>query len=164
MLTPIKTPGKISMMSYCGDMQGVGTIRIVFPSLLVNHLRIPGYNFSAAYGVQYINDPFYYKNFTFLQFQRATTDKHLNLVKHFKENIRKKTKTPVLYEIDDLLFGIPEWNYASDYYSKFVPSIEQIMREVDGIVVSTEFLKQQYSKYNEKIEVIPSEIFYLSKH
>lgn len=159
MLQPIKKPGKISLHSYLGDYQGVGSIRVIFPGLLLNnYLRIPGYTFSASYGTQYINDANFYSNQTFIQFQRSTTDKHLNLIKHFKENIRKRTKTPILLEIDDLLFGIPEWNYASDYYSKFVPSIEQIMREVDGIVVSTEFLKSQYSKYNEKIEVIPNHL------
>ncbi len=158
MLKPIQKPGKISMMSYCGDLQGVGTIRIIYPSLLLNHLRIPGYQFTASYGTQYINDPVFYNNFTFIQFQRATTERHLDLVKHFKTNIRKKTKTPVIYEIDDLLFDIPEWNYASSYYSKYRSSIEKILEETDGITVSTEFLKKKYLKYNSKIEVIPNHL------
>jgi len=158
MLQPIKKPGKVAMMSYCGDLQGVGTIRIIYPTLLLNHLRIPGYQFQASYGIHYINDPMFYKNFTFVQFQRAATDPHLEMVRHFKKVIRNSTKTPVIYEIDDLLFDIPEWNYASSFYAKYRKTIESIMSEVDGIIVSTEFLKEQYSKFNVKVAVIPNHL------
>jgi len=158
-LQPIKKPGKISIHHYLGDFQGVGTIRVIFPSLFINNaLRIPGYQFNSVYNTQYINDLKYYQNFTMVSFQRATTDKHLGLIQHFKTNIRKITKTPLTLEIDDLLWGIPVWNYASEYYTKYKDSVQQIMREVDGITVSTEFLKKEYSAFNEKIVVIPNHL------
>ena len=64
----------------------------------------------------------------------------------------------MLLELDDMLFDIPSWNYASDYYNQHRKSIEQIMREVDGMTVSTEFLKREYSKFCNKIEVIPNHL------
>lgn len=157
-LTPIKKPGKISIHHYCADFQGVGHIRVIFPCLLLNHLRLDGYGFHASYSVQYVNDPVWYSNYTLISFQRASTDKHLELIKHFKNVVRKRTKTPIFYELDDLLFDIPKWNYASEYYGKYRPCIEQILREVDGITVSTEYLKNRLSPYNSNISVIPNHL------
>jgi hypothetical protein len=73
-------------------------------------------------------------------------------------NIRKQVKTPLIYEIDDLLIDIPEWNYANDYYKQNRPHIEEMMKMVDGITVSTEKLKEIYSVYNKNIAVIPNHL------
>jgi hypothetical protein len=64
----------------------------------------------------------------------------------------------LIYEIDDLLIDIPEWNYANDYYKTNRPYIEEMMRMVDGITVSTDKLKEIYSVYNPKIMVIPNHL------
>jgi hypothetical protein len=93
-----------------------------------------------------------------VQFQRASTDKHLNLIKHYITNIKPLVKTPIVYEIDDLLINIPHWNRAKEYYSKYEKSIEEIMSLVNGITVSTNKLKEIYSKYNQNITVIPNHL------
>ena len=135
-----------------------GTIRIIYPFLLLNHLRIEGYRINAQFINFFVPDPRYYNNFTFVQFQRAVTHRHLDLLNYFLLNIRNQAKVPVIYEIDDLLTDIPDWNYAHDYYNKFTEPIEKIMSKVDGIITSTEFLKQIYSKHNEKVSVIPNHL------
>lgn len=154
----IQSPAKLSMHSYVGDLQGCGHIRIIFPTLLLNHFRFKRYNFHFSYGSYFINDLNFYKNFTFIQFQRAATDKHLNLIKHYVENVRKNVKTPIIYEIDDLLIDIPHWNRAQEYYDKYKIYLEEIMRIVNGITVSTNKLKEIYSKYNNNITVIPNHL------
>ena len=93
-----------------------------------------------------------------IQFQRASTDTHLKIIKHYISNIKTVVKTPIIYEIDDLLIGIPHWNRAADYYNKYKSSIEEIMSIVNGITVSTNKLKEIYSKYNDNIQVIPNHL------
>lgn len=158
MLKEIKTPATISAFSYLADTQGCGTIRIIYPFLLLNHLRIEGYRINAQFINFFVPEPRYYRNFTFVQFQRAATHRHLELVDYFLLNIRNQSKVPVIYEIDDLLTDIPEWNYAHDYYNQYVDPIKKIMSKVDGIVTSTEFLRLVYKKHNENVSVIPNHL------
>lgn len=157
-LKVIEPPAYFSLHSYIGDLQGCGHIRIVFPNMLLNHLRIEGYKFHASYGSYFVNEPKFYSNFTMVQFQRASTDKHLNLVKHYIANIKPSVRVPIVYEIDDLLIGIPHWNRAFEYYDKYTKSIEEILKIVSGITVSTNKLKEVYSKYNNNIVVIPNHL------
>jgi len=157
-LNVIPPPASINMFSYIGDHQGCGTIRIIYPSLLLNYSRDPKYKFNAYYSSYFINDIRFYQHFTLVQFQRGCTKEHFKLFKHFCHNIRKQTKTPLIYEIDDLLMNIPTWNYASDYYNNNGDSIKEMMRIVDGITVSTEALKDHYKQFNNNIEVIPNHL------
>jgi len=83
---------------------------------------------------------------------------HYEIYKHFYNNIRSQTKTPLIYEIDDLLIDIPEWNYAHDYYKENFIFISEMMKMSDGLSVSTEKLKEVYSKFNSKIVVIPNHL------
>lgn len=59
----------------------------------------------------------------------------------------------VIYEIDDDLLNIPEWNFAYGYYHDNRPYIEKILRLVDGIICSTNELKKLLSPYNSRIYV-----------
>jgi O-antigen biosynthesis protein len=154
----IEPPAFISMHNFVGDMQGCGHIRMIFPALLMNHLRIQGYNFYSSYGNTFVNDPAFYKNYTMIVFQRAATDRHLKLINYFVTNLKPIVKVPIVYEIDDLLVDIPRWNRAYEYYEKYADSIEKIMRLASGITVSTNKLKEIYSKFNENITVIPNHL------
>lgn len=154
----IEPPATVGMHSYPGDMQGCGHIRVIFPALLVNTLRLPGYRCHASYSSTFVNDLRFYKAYTFVIFQRAATDHHLHLVEHFLNTIRKNMKTPMIYEIDDLLWGIPEWNRAATFYHKCKDSIEKLMSRADGMTVSTNKLKEIYSKFNQNITVIPNHL------
>jgi hypothetical protein len=157
-LTEIKPPARINILSYIGDTQGCGTIRIIYPHLLLPHLRKESYQFTGFYSAYFITLKDYYKNFTFVQFQRAATEQHRNLIYRFMSAIGNETKTPLIYEIDDLLTDIPDWNIAHDYYAANLKYTEEIMKMVNGITVSTEPLKRVYSKYNKNIEVIPNHL------
>lgn len=160
LLKTVKGPFKFQMHSFLGDIQGCGTIRVIYPCLLLNHLRMDKkkIGFYASYGSYYIQDTEFYKKLSLIQFQRSATKAHLEIFTKFSNTIKKQTNTPIVYEIDDLLIGIPEWNYASEYYSQLVPYVEKMMGMADGMVCSTEKLREVYSKYNKNISVIPNHL------
>ncbi len=157
-LKVINSPSSINMYNYVADMQGCGHIRMIFPSLLLNHLRYNRYRFYASYGNVFINDINFYKNFSIIVFQRAATENHFNLINHFMTNIKSHVKVPIVYEIDDLLIDIPHWNRAHVYYNKHMEPIKKIMNLVNGITVSTNKLKDIYSEFNKNIVVIPNHL------
>jgi hypothetical protein len=57
-----------------------------------------------------------------------------------------------------LLFDIPETNYASEFYKKNEDIIKQILGLVDGVIVSTKKLKDQYLPYCKNIQVIENKL------
>jgi hypothetical protein len=106
----------------------------------------------------YIFDIEFYKNFTFAQFQRSATEQHFNIFVHFRKEVQKKYRVPLIYEIDDLLLGIPEYNYATNYYKQNEDWIKKCMNISDGMTVSTEPLKKIYSEFNPNITVVPNHL------
>jgi len=157
-LRKIKRPARIGFLGYLGDVQGCGTIRVMYPFMLLNHVREKDLQFNTQYISAYITEPNFYKDFTFVQFQRSATDQHVNLYKHFKSQVQSKYKIPLVYEIDDLLIDIPEWNYASPYYKKMESNVKWLMEQSDGMITSTPRLAEIYKQYNKKIEVIPNHL------
>lgn len=157
-LKQIKKPAKLGFLSYLGDTQGCGSIRVIYPYLLLNHYRTKELMCHSTYLMNYIQDVDWYHPFTFVQFQRSATEAHLQLISHFKNVIQKKYNIPCIYEIDDMLFDIPKWNYASLYYNKAEDIIKKIMNTVDAMVVSTVKLKEIYSQYCNNITVVPNHL------
>lgn len=157
-LKKIKRPAKISFTSFVGDLMGCGTIRIVYPYLLLNHYRKKDLMCMSTYSMNYISEPDWYANMTFVQFQRSATQQHLMLIEHFKNVVQKKYQIPVIYEIDDDLFNVPSWNYASIFYNKSKEITKRIISSCDAMVTSTQKLKELYSPYCKKITVIPNHL------
>jgi hypothetical protein len=67
---------------------------------------------------------------------------------------------PLIYEVDDLLIDIPEYNYAMKYYNKNSEWVQKCLEISDGVIVSTEKLRQIYTtKSNiKKCDVIPNHL------
>jgi len=155
----IKIPARLGFLSYLGDVQGCGTIRVINPYLLLNHYRATkGVMLMTQTLSHYVFEPEFYKNYTFCQFQRSATEHHFKLFMHFKSQVQKKFNVPIIYEIDDMLIGIPEYNYATQYYSKNEDWTKKCMGLSDGMVVSTEQLKKEYAEYCKNIAVIPNHL------
>ena len=154
----IPRPSRLGFLCYVGDVQGCGTIRVIYPYFLLNHYRKKDLMCSAMYLMNYVSDVGFYKDFAYIQFQRSATPEHLKLIQHFKSTIQNKFPIPIIYEIDDMLFDIPDWNYASVYYNKARPVIEAIMRSCDGMITSTAKLREIYSPYCKRISVIPNHL------
>ena len=157
-LKKIKTPAKISFLNYLGDVQGCGTIRVIYPYLLLNHFRMKDVMVNSTYLSQYVKEPDFYKGHTFVQFQRSASEHHLSMYHHFRTNIQTKVTVPLIYEIDDMLFDIPKWNFAHDYYNKFGDHVKTMISMANAVVVSTENLKKVYSEYNKNISVISNHL------
>lgn len=67
----------------------------------------------------------------------------------------------VLYEIDDHLHSVRKLkDHAANkmYTKKFVEQHEMVMRECDGVIVSTEFLAKTYAKVNPRVWVCKNAI------
>lgn len=157
-LKRVKRPAQINFFSYLADTQGCGTIRVMYPFLLLVHESNKDVRYSTQFQSQYVSDIDYYKGYTFAQFQRSATKEHLQLYTHFKNQIQTQFKIPLIYEIDDLLINIPEFNYASLYYKQNEEYVKQMISMSDGVTVSTEKLKEVYLQYNKKIEVVPNHL------
>lgn len=154
----IPRPSRLGFLCYVGDVQGCGTIRVIYPYFLLNHFRQQNLMLTAMYMQNYIDSPNFYKDYAFVQFQRSATKEHLELMKHFKANIQPKFPIPMVYEIDDMLFDIPDWNYASMYYNHNRPIIEELMKHCDAMITSTSKLREVYSPYCDRIAVIPNHL------
>ena len=157
-LSRVKRPAQINFLSYIADSQGCGTIRVMYPFLLLPHSSNKDTQFSTQFQSQYISSPNHYKGYTFAQFQRSATKEHLSLFLHFKKEIQSKFKVPLIYEIDDMLINIPDFNYASLYYKDNEENVKRMLGMANGVITSTEKLKEVYSEYNQKIEVIPNHL------
>jgi hypothetical protein len=155
---PIKVPAKLGFLSFLGDVQGCGTIRIIHPYLLLNHYRRPNLQVISQTMNNFVFDPNFYKNFTFAQFQRSATQQHYNIFVFFKKEVQKIHKIPLIYEIDDLLLGIPGYNYASDYYKNNEDWIKRCMGLSDGMVVTTQQLADIYGEFCKNITIIPNHL------
>ena len=157
-LKPLKLPANLNFQSLIADVQGCGTIRVMYPYMLLNHFMQKGLSIRTGYNSFFVKEPDYYKSSFMLQIQRGATKQHLDLFKYFINGITPKTGTRLIYEIDDLLMGIPEWNFAYEYYSNKQEYIKEMLSIVHGITVSTEPLKRVYSEFNSNIMVIPNHL------
>ena len=74
----------------------------------------------------------------------------------------QKKGAKLIYEIDDDLFHIPEWNPAYKLLSskQVQDGIKQFVSRVDAIFVTTDVLKEVYKNYCENIYVLPNSIDY----
>jgi len=140
----------VNIHAFLGDFQGCGTLRVIYPYLLLaQHMNKFNIKFNCTYGAQYVFDKTFYERMTYMLFQRAATKQQYQIFDHLKKNVR----TPRIYEIDDLLINIPKWNMAHDYYSANEKYTKRFLRESRAIIVSTEYLGNVYSKFNENIIV-----------
>lgn len=77
------------------------------------------------------------------------------------QGIRECFRKPVVVEIDDNVLSVPTYNQASGCYAPDNTirkvAVQQI-KEADALVVSTPYLKEIYSEFNDNIYVIPNSI------
>ena len=155
----IDPKGVLNALIYKSDNGGCGYIRTVLPSDYISSWRFGQMTFNFNHSSLFINDMNYYKQLSFIKFQRSATHNQLQMIKHIKNNIKQHSlNIGVLYESDDDLFNIPNTNYAYDFYEKNRKNIEKILSMVDGITVSTLHLKKLYSKYNKNINIVKNRL------
>jgi O-antigen biosynthesis protein len=150
--------GLFRITSYVADQAGCANIRVIIPFILLNQLHIKNFLFQAYFNNMFTRDMMYYKNSSIIQFQRAATKDHLEYFELVRKKIKLMTRSGLVYEIDDDLLNIPNWNFAKGYYKDYTPYITDMLSKADGLTVSTERLKTLYSKYNNNIQVVPNHL------
>ena len=83
--------------------------------------------------------------------QMVRGDDWVNLIKKWQSEGIK-----VLYEVDDFFHGvgrIQDHAFKSYFHKKNIKRFVAAMKACDGVICSTEFLANQYKKYNENIHV-----------
>lgn len=150
--------GRMFFTTYLSDRGGVGYIRSIVPMFILGSWRYKTLLFEPNFFTQYITDVSYYKNQAFVKFQRSATDDQLRMFEHFTNLVRKQTGTPCIYEIDDILFDVPRTNHAAPFYRMYEDNIKKMLSMVDGITVSTPYLKKCYEQYNDNISVVKNRL------
>ena len=87
--------------------------------------------------------------------QRFATDVGLSVIDVIQKEFKKKFFT----EIDDNIHFVPADHPAYEYIKPGTQALivaEKQLKLSDGLIVSTEFLKREYEKYNKKIYVVPN--------
>lgn len=86
-----------------------------------------------------------------IAFQRPTELSHLRLMKKAKKMGKK-----IVQVCDDDYLNVPEWNTGYRYYTERRAIIEETLRICDAIDVTTLYLKELYSKYCDRVEILPN--------
>lgn len=159
-LNKIQPKGRMNLHTYLADNAGCGHIRVIFPSLMLNQFKYKSMTFNSTFNSYFINDIDYYKQLSFVKFQRSMTRGQLTCIEMCVNSARSIGSFGVLYEVDDLLTpDIPDTNFSAKYYKEAWDVIKQILNTVDGIIVSTETLKNELSKYtSKKINIIKNRL------
>jgi hypothetical protein len=130
------------LVTFLGDKSAPANIRIILPYMLLNSYEdiLPTYEFIIHKYAEF------YDGVVSLQFQKSATPlqlDHILYIKSLKYNIK------IFYDVDDLLFEIPEYNEAAHkYWNKYSETTKKILDQVDCIVCSTPELAKYMSKYN----------------
>lgn len=156
---------RLKSLAYVADLAGCGTIRVIIPMLLLNQYVNKDIEFQQFFLNTFSKDLSIYNKTSYVIFQRAATANQLEFLNLFKTKISPLTRSKAIYEIDDLLIDIPKWNYAGDFYVKNKSYLIDIMRNCDGLIVSTHRLKEIYLQYNPNINIVPNHLakFYWGK-
>lgn len=134
------------LVSFLGDKSAPANIRIILPYMLLNTYS----NILPVYDFVIHQNPEFYMGIGALQVQKSGTQDQYNRIKYIKSfPISKNFK--IFYDVDDLLFDIPEYNPSHVYWNKNKESTKRILELVDYIVCSTPELAKHMSKYNNTI-------------
>jgi len=94
-------------------------------------------------------------------FQRQYMPKVYETAQRIKTKNRPgKARTKLVYEIDDDLFSIPDWNPAKKELGN--PQVQDYVKRfcnlVDAVFVTTEDLAEVYRQYNDNVFVLPNSV------
>jgi GT2 family glycosyltransferase/glycosyltransferase involved in cell wall biosynthesis/Flp pilus assembly protein TadD len=70
----------------------------------------------------------------------------------------KDPAVKIIFELDDALTQLPDENPHAGYYRAMQPQLEAYLRNADLVTVSTPKLKEIYSSYNDRIEVVANSV------
>jgi hypothetical protein len=144
-------------LNYYADYGGCGYWRMIWPEYMLN-----GYQKACISGLTcMVLDPRFYQNLKSIRMQRQATPAQRDFIKELRK-IADAFKFNLIYEVDDIVFkdDIPDYNRCKDPFcdAAIEESIVDIMRTVDEITVTCDFMKEYYKEKtgHQKITVIPN--------
>lgn len=144
-------------INYLADYGGCGFWRLAWPEMVLN-----SYNKGIVSSLtQMIMDVRFYTSIKCVRMQRQATDTQKAFIQELTK-LRDQTGLRLVYEIDDIVFreDIPNYNRCKDGFNddKIVSNILEIMKTVDEITVTCDFMKEYYREKtgNKNITVIPN--------
>ena len=150
-------PAKISFKYHLRDTFGCGHYRGIIPATMMINIMNPIARVQATITDRIFPHPSMYENVHFAVLQRLDGEHFYNVVRALKKVLTPQTK--LVYDIDDDLFNIPKWNFASQYFTKDkVEFVKKIISECDMVVTSTDSLAKLYGKYNDTVVVAPNRL------
>lgn len=150
---PPKKINKNLVLVYNSDYTGCGYIRTIIPSLYLNAIMARRGNIECMVTRHMIFQEDILEKTKTILFQRTMGPNSTDVVKKYKE-LQKKYKFKMVYDIDDFIWdgddegeGIPAYNPGKANISKEVQDTSlEIMKLMDEICVTTQFLKDYISK------------------
>jgi hypothetical protein len=144
-------------LNYYADYGGCGFWRMIWPELLLN-----GYQKACISGLTcMVLDPRFYQGIKAVRMQRQATPAQRDFVKQLK-NTGSQMGFRLIYEVDDIVFkdDIPDYNRCKDPFcdSAITDSIVDIMKTVDEITVTCNYMKEYYKEKigTDRVTVIPN--------
>lgn len=144
-------------LNYYADYGGCGFWRMIWPEFLLN-----GYQKACISGLTcMVLDPRFYQGLKAVRMQRQATPAQRDFVKQLK-NIGSQMGFRLIYEVDDIVFkdDIPDYNRCKDPFcdSAITDSIVDIMKTVDEITVTCNYMKEYYKEKigTDRVTVIPN--------
>lgn len=132
---------------YPSDSTGCWAYRMLFPKLCVQSV-VKNINFSESR--RFVVDVKYYQGMNSVEVQRQVSDPQHNFFMNYLIPLSKSLGFNVIYNVDDCIWkdSIPRYNSAHDSYQsdKNMKNITDMIQSTDFLVVTTEYLKQNYIK------------------
>jgi hypothetical protein len=144
-------------LTYLADYGGCGFYRCMGPNLLLNLYQKSVIIESTAM----IFDAKFYGMLSSVKFQRQATPMQAMFIEHLKKMF-EKTKTRIIYELDDVVFAedIPLYNRNRNAYTapEMQQSVKKILNIADEIIVTTDYFRDYIINKtgNKNVSVIPN--------
>lgn len=97
-----------------------------------------------------------YNNYDILVCQQPSSEDSLNFIKR-----QKKSGKKIVFECDDFVHGVKKikgHRFQKAYNKKKIKFFQECMAESDAVICSTQYLSDQYKKYNPNQYVVPNGI------
>jgi hypothetical protein len=166
-LQPIKVPKAPSIempeaslpraLNYYADYGGCGFWRMIWPEFILN-----GYQKACISGLTcMVLDPRFYRDIKAIRVQRQATPAQRDFIKELRK-LSYELKFRMIYEVDDIVFkdDIPDYNRCKEPFcdKAISESIVDIMKTMDEITVTCNFMKEYYKEKigTDRVTVIPN--------
>jgi len=142
---------------YHGDRAGCGYYRCIFPAEAIHYWQNhPKCKIDIMHPHRILYDSNIFKYTDLVQVQRWSSPHHINGI-NFMLGVKESKPMAIVYDLDDDIYSLPDYNYfKGGGEEQRIPIMEQIIRNVDLLVVSTTNLVDVYKHLTDQIVVIPN--------